>query len=118
MGWSRMSESVVESKTIRFYLPKNAASTPDVNDSTVADVIKSRSAREYGGYTVFEASGGWLNNGGRTVKESVKVIEVRAAVTADIEPMTFAKVNARYIYRATDESMVMATVDNKTIRID
>jgi hypothetical protein len=114
-----MTTEISENRTIRFYIPEQAAHAPDVADNDLIDVIKQRSASEYGGYTTFEGSGGWLPDGSaETVEEPVTVVEVVADANADVEPLMFAKVNARYIHRATDEQMVMATVDNQTVVVE
>jgi len=114
-----MTTEISENRTIRFYIPEQAAHTPDVGDLEVIDVIKQRSANEYGGYTTFEGAGGWLSEESYgTVEEPVTVVEVVADANAAVKPLMFAKVNARYIHRVTDEQMVMATVDNQTVVVE
>jgi len=114
-----MTTEISKNRTIRFYIPEQAAHAPDVADNDLIDVIKQRSASEYGGYTTFEGTGGWLPDArSNVVEEPVTVVEVVADADAAVEPLVFAKVNARYILNATDEQMVMATVNNQTITVE
>jgi hypothetical protein len=101
--------------TIKAYVPHGAGETePLSNGETVLETLKSRACDHYGGFTAYEASGGWMGPNG-VVEEPVTVLEILVPESANVEPETFAKVNARWMFRATDEQMVMFKCGNETV---
>lgn len=103
---------------LKLYIPEAAAETADVADKTVLDVLKGRAADHYGGFTTYQAMGGWKNGNGDLIEEKVTILEVVIGENPDVEPETFGKVNARWILTATDETAVMFTADGEKSMVE
>jgi len=117
---SEVKNTKVEEVTnVRFFVPKAAAETAvDVRGDTVIETLKRRAADAYGGFTTYDGRGGWVNPSDTVVHEKVIILETMVANTADIQAETFAKVNARWIKRATDEQMVMVELDGRRVIVE
>jgi len=102
----------------KLYVPTDAFETDDVANKTVGDVLCERAADHYGGFTTYDGRGGWLDGNGNLVSEKVVVLEVVADENADVNLETFGKVNARWIRAATDETVVMFTIDGDKYMVE
>jgi hypothetical protein len=105
-----------ETDIIRFYVPTEAAETNHRIGETVMEHLKLQASKKFGGYTEYEAYGGW-NSGDELVEEKVKVLEVIANRDSH-NPEIFAKANGRFIFRNTDESVVMVMLNNERFQIE
>jgi hypothetical protein len=104
--------------TIRAYVPNTAGEVePDRSGRTVLETLKRRAAEAYGGFTTYAATGGWQNSDGQLVEENVTVLEVTADANADVEPETWAEVNARWLFDMTAESEVRAEVGESVVTV-
>lgn len=84
---------------------------PDAVDDSTHQYVKSWLAEEFGGYTAYDAQGGWRNDDGDLVEESVTVYEIVAPSTADGGHVynVFSDL-AHGVKHMSDESAVMAYV--------
>lgn len=57
---------------IRIYIPTNV-------ENRILTAVKHRAADEFGGFTVFSSDGGWVDDNGELIEETVNVIEVENA---------------------------------------
>jgi len=114
-----MKTEIQDVTAVRFYLPDAAGNIePDGTAETVLETLKKRSAEHFGGYTEYSnCSGGWLGKDG-IVEENVTVLEVLVNDDSDIGAETFAKVNARWILRETNENTVLAKVGKQTVVVE
>jgi hypothetical protein len=90
--------------TAKMYIP--TAVGEDMIES-----IKMSAALEFGGYTIYDATGGWVNEDAELIEEPVKVLEV---VTDDDNMVLLTdrmEAFAKRIIDKTDEDMVLYTVD-------
>jgi hypothetical protein len=76
------------------YLPKGI-------DSKLRTAVKKRAAEEFGGFTMFEASGGWVNERGELIEETVDVLEIAGA------DETFVRSTAEWLSNRSNETEVM-----------
>lgn len=79
---------------IRIYIPTAV-------EAKVSDAVKKRAADAFGGFTTFDASGGWTDDDGNLITEQVEVIEVENASE------NWAKSTASWVAKKTDETEVM-----------
>jgi hypothetical protein len=111
-----MSNITIENNvTIRFYVPKAAWNETAWNDKSIKQILQKRSCEHFGGFTMIEGKGGWLNNQHDIEKENITILEVLA--NSKDQAMTFAKVNSKFIKNYSDESLVMATVNDTKVLV-
>lgn len=98
---------------------------PAAVGDAVHEKVQRKMADKYGGFTAYDARGGWVDGDGELVKEETKVYEVVAPSTADGgELYTFMLSLARDVKELTEESAVLAYVgasddsDGETIYVD
>lgn len=72
----------------------------------LTDRVKGRMAEHFGGFTVQEASGGWVSPNGETVTEPVEVLTTVAS-ESDVNPEAFGRATARHVASESDETEVM-----------
>lgn len=95
---------------IKVYLPKEATYANDT-----LDTIKSLIGNKLGGYTVYHADGGWVNESGELIQESVWVIE---SYHEDVSHARYVgKRIGRLIKRMTNESSVLIAVNTEPIYV-
>lgn len=70
-------------------------------DSKVKSAVLKRAADEFGGFTITETNGGWVNPNGELITEPVNKVEVAGAGE------TWAKSTAQWVAKKTDETEVM-----------
>jgi hypothetical protein len=98
----------------KIYLPKNAAESKYRIGESIGKKLRKRFADEFGGYTKYEAKGGWQNDKNELIEETVFVYEVISNNPEDI----FIKANCRWLLRNTDEKMILCSIDGKPKRFD
>lgn len=93
--------------TAKLYLPKTAD-----NYVETVNTVKRRMADAFGGYTAYDAEGGWVDDEGETVTEPVTVLETAATPDVAAADMAFAmRVLARDVKTATGEDTIMIVVE-------
>lgn len=85
--------------------------TQATDHQEVLDLIKGHMSRRYGGYTTYQATGGWENDEGQLIEEPVIVVESYSDSSVSLVSMEMHEL-AEVVKRATDEDAVMYTVDN------
>lgn len=81
---------------------------PTAVENAIVRTVKNRMADEFGGYTVVEARGGWVNENKELIEEDVQVLEVAGG------DETFAQSTAEWIQIHSDETSVMWEVVAQT----
>lgn len=100
--------------TLRLYVPRDV-------DSGLLTVIKRLLARNHGGFTCFETSGGWVSDDGELIEETTDVIETSVSTLESRfdSPAEYAHHWCAWIESHTDETEAMAelrSVDVVTVR--
>ena len=103
---------MTETNTIKVYVPKAAAETTYHGDVTMMEKLKKRVSTKFGGFTEYQASGGWVNDKGELIEENVFVLEVTTR-ERERKCEVFAKANASWLARNTNEDTVMVMVNNE-----
>jgi hypothetical protein len=98
----------------KIYLPKTAAKKRYTKHESVGKKLRKRFANEFGGYTKYQAKGGWQNDKNELIEETVFVYEVISNNPEDV----FIKANCRWLLRNTDEKMILASIDGKPKRFE
>ena len=76
------------------------------------DMVKRQIARAFGGFTAYDAAGGWVDDDGNLIQEPVTVVE--SYVTEDIPEAKDAVRNiARGVMVALCQDAAMYTLDNE-----
>lgn len=81
---------------------------PNAVDERVRTTILKRAADEYGGFTIHQTNGGWVDDDGNLIEEPVEIIEIQGANE------TFAQSTAQWAADKTDEDCILWEVtENK-----
>lgn len=80
----------------------------------VRETVLSRLADQFGGFTLTESRGGWVNPDGELITE--RVVQAEAIRTAEDQPdaRAVAQSTARWVQAKTDEETVMWEVTQTT----
>ena len=112
-----MNQSSKEVDRIKLYIPKGAYETMNNGYETIGEIITQRASNEYGGYTKYQAKGGWMDDKNNMISENVIVIEILASKDSDINAKAWLNVNLRTIKKASNEYEVMGTVNNTMVTV-
>jgi len=82
---------------------------PTAVEERIARTVKKRGADKFGGFTTYTADGGWVDNDGNLVEETVEIIEFAGAGE------TFVQSTAAWIQEKSDETAVMWSVSDETV---
>ena len=77
---------------------------------TVVSAVKERLSREYGGFTAYDANGGWINDDGELVEDNITVVES----VGDIRKDTVEDI-CRSVKRILNEDSVMWEVHDTNV---
>ena len=121
-----MQHNTTEVDVAKLYLPQKASDSPkDTSNGFPLDIVgkcvKRRASNQYGGFTEYKASGGWVSNEGmisELITEDVNVIEIIAPKDANVPLKNWVNVNLRMIKKHTNEDMVMALVNGTKITVE
>lgn len=80
---------------------------PTALNDKLTDRIKRRAAEHFGGFTVLEGQGGWLNPNGVRVDEPVDILTTVVGEENDTSAEAFAKATAKHLAAESDETEVM-----------
>lgn len=97
---------------VKVYLPKEA----DNYDGVLA-YTQMRFANCFGGFTTYDATGGWVDSNGDTVTEPVTVIESYNDRSIQTVKELMEHISLRIFVR-TNEDAIAYTIDNKMYFID
>lgn len=75
--------------------------------SDVRDAVLKRFADEFGGFTLTESRGGWVNPDGELITERVTQVEAVRMNDRAKEAETVARSTAEWVRKKTDEHSVM-----------
>lgn len=92
---------------ISVYLPKEASGYADASEN-----IETRMCDAFGGFTAYDARGGWKAPDGDIVREPVTVYESFTDMKAH-QAYQAAQAAAHAVATLTDETAVMYTVDGE-----
>jgi hypothetical protein len=81
---------------------------PVAVEDAILRTVKNRMAEKYGGYTVIEARGGWVDEQKELIEENVQVLEVAGG------DETFAQSTADWVQLHSDEDTIMWEVVEQT----
>lgn len=84
--------------------------TEAYNFDKAADEIKRALSEKFGGYTTYDAQGGWINEEGELIDEPVKVYET---YTDNARYSVFRSI-AHNVRVTTGEDAVMFTINNES----
>lgn len=79
---------------------------PQAVESRVLDTVKTRAAKEFGGFTTTESHGGWIDSDGALIEEPVTEVKVAGA------DKIWAKSTASWVAKKTDEEVVFWRTSN------
>lgn len=104
---------MTEFTRVKFYVPEQAGNKTWSPEHTMLESLKENAADTFGGYTEYEATGGWIPNGEDQVEEeNVVVLEIlskEAKSTTD----GWVHANANWLKSHTDEDVILATVGDE-----
>lgn len=100
---------MTEFTRVKIYVPEQAGNKTWNPDHTMLSKLKEMAADKFGGFTEYEAKGGWLNSSDELVEENVRVIEI---LSKETESLTegWAKSEANWLKAHTDEEVILITV--------
>lgn len=75
--------------------------------SDVRDVVLKRLAEQFGGFTLTESRGGWVNPDGELITERVTQVESVRMSDDDPDAKAVAQSTAQWVQEKTDEHSVM-----------
>ena len=82
---------------------------PTAVEERIARTVKKRAADKFGGFTVYTADGGWMDESGNVGEETVEVVEIAGA------DETFVQSTAAWVQEKSDETAVMWSVSDETV---
>lgn len=87
---------------------------PKAIDDKLLERVTSNAAEQFGGYTIIEASGGWVSPNGEIIQEPVNLLTI---VTEDLDdetitPKSWARGTARHVRKESSETSVLWFIRN------
>ncbi len=98
---------------IKVYIPSLVFSKLMLHHTKAIEQFTETMLREYGGMSVYDALGYWVNMEGKTEKEKVKVYEIMTLNTNIEDIIAIIDAECKKLKSILEQQTVMFCIDNK-----